>query len=393
MNRFHNKDFCNDKDIVTTLRLMRTKNIGPVTFLKLISKYKTPEDSLVAVESILKQKNITICSKSEAEDEMAKTLKFGAKMISVFDESYPYLLSEIYDPPVIISYLGDFDKAKNRSVAIVGSRNSSTNGISLTYKLASELAVAGYTISSGLAKGIDAAAHKGALDTKSNASTIAAIAGGIDNIYPKENKKLYEQIAESGLIISENPFGSLPKSESFPRRNRIISGLSLGVLVVEAALRSGSLITARFANEQGREVFCIPGFPLDPRAEGPNDLIKKGATLVTGSDDIISSLNEITYDKIIDRKQCNLLFDSEEMDFDIKEDQSSIKEVNIEEPPKSKIFSSENLIKNLSYTPTEIDEVIRQANISSSELSSILLELEITGEIIRHPGNRISKAA
>ncbi len=395
INRFANKEFCNDKNLVTTIRLARTRNVGPITFLKLLSKYKTPDNALNEVQNILKGKNITgeLYSQTQAEEEISRTQKFGGNIISIFDEAYPYLLSEIYDPPIMISYRGNLGITKNRSVAIVGARNSSNNGVSLTYKFSSELTQAGYTITSGLAKGIDAAAHKAAIDAKNKASTIAVIAGGIDNIYPKENKKLYEEIFEKGLVISENPFGSLPKSESFPRRNRIISGLSLGVLVIEAAIRSGSLITARFASEQGREVFCIPGFPLDPRAEGPNDLIKKGAMLVTDSTDIISSLRDFTEEKIIDRKQSNLLFDSEDnIDFDIANYESKIPDKEIIEIEETKIFSADNIIKNLSYTPTEIDEIVRQTKLSSSQLNSILLELEIAGEIMRHPGNRISLA-
>ncbi len=397
MQKFANKNFCDEKNLVTTIQLSRTRNIGPVTFLNLIRKYNTPQNALENVTAILKAKGFTkdIISKAEAEDEIAKIHKNNANIITIFDEEYPKLLAEIYDPPIIITYKGGWQITKNKSIGVVGARNSSANGLGLTYKICSDLVKDNFVITSGLAKGIDASAHKSALEN--NGKTIAVIAGGIDNIYPKENTKLYNEIAENGLIISENPFSALPKSESFPRRNRIISGLSLGVLVVEAVMKSGSLITARFANEQGREVFCIPGFPLDARSEGPNSLIKKGANLVTSAFDIVNNLKDYSEENIINKIQNNLLFDTENFSFEaeIMNNNSEEKEEIIDENDETTNSQSQDysklILDYLSTSPTEIDEIFRKFQIPASKINSIILELEITGQINRQPGNKIVK--
>ncbi|MDX1949038.1 MAG: DNA-processing protein DprA [Rickettsiales bacterium] len=397
MQKFYQKEFCSNENQVRVFQLSRTRNIGPITFLSLIKKYKNPQNALEKITDILKSKGLTkdIISKSQAEDEIALIQKNNAKFITIFDEEYPSLLAEIYDPPIIISYKGDWQITKNKSIGVVGARNASANGLGFTYKISTDLVKQNFVVTSGLAKGIDASAHKASLEN--NGKTIAVIAGGIDNIYPKENAKLYTEIAEKGLIISENPFGSLPKSESFPRRNRIISGLSLGVLVVEAVMKSGSLITARFANEQGREVFCVPGFPLDARSEGPNNLIKKGANLVTSAFDICDILKDFSEENILNKIQNNLLFDVENYSFETEilnnnsEEKEEIIDENDEAKPSQNQDYSEMILDYLSSSPIEIDEIFRKFQIPASKINSIILELEITGQINRQPGNRIVK--
>lgn len=402
-----NANLNNPENYIAAIRLARTRNIGPVTFLNLIRKYNSPVNALEQVTHIMKAKGIldNLVSEDDAHAEIEEAKKIGAKIITILDEEYPKLLSEIYDPPILLSCLGDVSLLRRKSLGVVGTRNASANGLSFTYKISKEIAEQNYVITSGLAKGVDTSAHKAAIET--GAATIAVIAGGIDNIYPKENKKLYDEISEKGLIISENPFGALPKSESFPRRNRIISGLSLGILVVEAALKSGSLITARFANEQGREIFAVPGFPMDPRAEGPNDLIKNGATLVTSSKDILSELRNISEEKIIRRvvsNKGNLLLDESiqfEMDENIFSDANNIAENSDDEKSIADSVEEDNLNENsenkilkfVSYSPIEIDELVRVTKLNPAKLNTLLLELEISGEITRHPGNKVAKVA
>jgi DNA processing protein len=375
-NKFYNPEFSNNQEeIISTIRLARTKNIGPITFRKLIDKYGSPGAALKASEQILSKKGEKVRELGDVEKEIENTEKCGAKIITIFDEHYPALLAEIADAPVTLSVKGDHRNLNNRSVAMVGARYSSANAVSLSYQLAKELAESDCVVTSGLARGIDTAAHKGALASKKSLPTIAVVAGGIDNIYPPENEKLFAEIAEKGVIISENEFGTVPRAEHFPRRNRIISGLSLVTLVVEAALKSGSLITARFAAEQNREVACIPGFPLDPRSEGTNMLIKRGANLITSSKDILELLSNYDSREI----KTNHLFG--ENDEGILYDDKIEKEINID------------LLEVISSSPTSVDEIMGLYGFSASEINSKLLEYEILGEIIRHPGNKVSKAA
>lgn len=380
-NRFFDASCDSASEKLAAIRLARSNNIGPVTFLKLIKKYGSPSESLKAAELILDKKGEKIFSKAEAEKEIEQTEKFGAEIITIFDECYPALLAEIYDPPVVMTVKGNKTKLKelNRTVGMVGARFASANAISLSYKFAKELAEQNACVISGLAKGIDTGAHKGALAAKNNEmTTIAVTAGGIDNIYPPENEKLYEEIAERGVIITENSFGRSPKAENFPRRNRIISGLSEAVLVVEAALKSGSLITARFALEHGRELCCIPGFPLDPRSEGTNMLIKKGANLITSSKDILDVISNFDFET---PKIERTIFSEDEI-FDVEQN----------EEMKKEIIDSE-LLNIISETPVPVDDLINIYKFSPAELNSKLLEYEILGQITRYPGNKIAKVS
>lgn len=275
---------------VACLRLIRSEGVGPATFHDLIAHTGSPEAALAALPELARRggraRAIRICTAAQAEAELEAAERIGASLLFSLEPAYPVALAAVDAPPPLIYVKGDAALLARAAVAIVGSRQCSAAGHKLAGRFARALGEAGLVIASGLARGIDAAAHEAALAT----GTIAVVAGGIDNIYPPEHADLHRRIAGSGCIVSEMPPGFTPRAQDFPRRNRIISGLSRGVLVIEAARRSGTLVTARLAGEQGREVFAVPGNPLDPRAEGTNRLLKSGATLVTEADDIIEAL-------------------------------------------------------------------------------------------------------
>ena len=263
------------------LRLIRTPNIGPITFRQLLGRYGSAVEAINALPELAKKggrkKPLTAYAKSKAQAEIKALDKIGGHLLVCGDQSYPAALSHIEDAPPILMALGDISLLNKKTFAIVGARNASLVGLKIAGNAAAKLGKAGYVIASGLARGIDGAVHSASITT----GTIAVVAGGIDVVYPREHQTLYEQIVEYGLVISEMPLGTQPIARHFPPRNRIISGLSIGVLIVEATDRSGSLITARMANEQGREIFAVPGSPLDPRAKGPNSLIRDGASTCT----------------------------------------------------------------------------------------------------------------
>jgi DNA processing protein len=269
-----------DGERLERLRLTRTESVGPVTFRQLMARFGTAAEAIEALPELARRggrhRPIRICPRDEAERERDALTAFGGTHLFPGEAGYPDTLSAIDDAPMVLSVVGAAPLLKREAVAVVGARNASTSGRSFARRLAADLAAAGLVVVSGMARGIDAAAHAGAAE-----ATVAVLAGGVDVIYPRENADLYARIREQGLLVSEMSFGLQPQARHFPRRNRIISGLSRGVLVVEAALRSGSLITARLAAEQGRDVFAVPGSPLDPRCRGPNDLIRKGAILTS----------------------------------------------------------------------------------------------------------------
>lgn len=296
------------------------------------------------------------------------------------------MLKEIPNPPLIISCLGDITKVTKNSIALVGSRFASANSVTLSYKFAKELTESKFTTVSGLARGIDTAVHKGSLDVENNhniLSTIAVIAGGLDNIYPKENEALFNKLKEEALIITENQIGVKPKSENFPRRNRIISGLSQGTLVVEAAIKSGSLITARYAAEQGRDVMAVPGFPLDKKSEGTNKLIKNGASLITNISDIIALTEFNSTQKI---KQQNLFKEEEKALLY----ETSLEQEIYEEQPEN---ISEIIFNKISSSPIHIEDIASQTKLNIQTINSFLLEYELEEKIIREPGGKIALKA
>ena len=276
------------------LRLIRSENVGPVAFRELINTYGGAGKALAALPGLVKRsgrgKAFRICPKEDAEAELEAARRCGAEPIFTIEPNYPAPLAAVDAPPPMLYVKGRAELLNVPAIAIVGSRESSAAGIKLASAFARAFAEAGYAVISGLARGIDGAAHKASIDR----GTIAVLAGGLDNYYPPEHRELQERIATEGCLVSEQRPGFTPRGQDFPRRNRIISGISRAVLIVEAASRSGTLVTARYANEQGREVFAVPGHPLDPRAEGTNRLIKQGATLVTEAADVLTALEPIT---------------------------------------------------------------------------------------------------
>jgi len=261
------------------------------------------------------------------------------------------------------------------AVAVVGSRNASAAGIKMTQRIAQGLSAAGFVTVSGLARGIDAAAHLGALETGS----IAVVAGGVDVVYPEENRGLHEALARQGSIVAELPLGTEPQARHFPRRNRLISGMALGVVVVEAAARSGSLITARFALEQGRDVFAVPGSPLDPRCRGSNDLLRHGAILTEGAEDVLSQLRpQLAHPAPPPRRPS--LPPPPVMDWPPARTQA----------PVADDAALELITERLGPTPVAVDELVRQCHLSAAAVATLLLELELAGRVERHPGNLVS---
>jgi DNA processing protein len=343
------------------LRLIRTDNVGPQTFRQLLNREGSAEAALAALPDL--QKRLGTASRiptvAEAEDEIAATEKMGGRFVGSTEPGYPPLLRYISGAPPLITIAGGQHLDWRRAVAIVGARNASTAGQKFAQMLAVDLGEAHYTVVSGLARGIDTAAHKAALPR----GTIAVLAGGLDRIYPAENLPLAHQIVESGgALLTEMPLGWEPRARDFPRRNRLVSGLTLGTVVVEAAKRSGSLITARLALEQNREVFAVPGSPLDPRAEGGNALIQQGAKLITGAADIIETLREA------DPRRTSL-FEPDWLPGDA-----------VDAAPPSNDERS-RLIEALSLTPIPVDDVIKSTGIAISRVQTLLLELDLEGRV------------
>ena len=308
-------------------------------------------------------------TKEAAADELARIESMGVRIIAQSEPAYPPLLTQIEDAPPLIHVLGNPEILAHPSIAVVGTRNASINGSRFAKKLTSDLGAAGFTVISGMARGIDAAAHEGALPT----GTIAVLAGGVDVIYPKENTDLYKQIVETGAVISEMPPGMVPQARHFPRRNRLISGCARGVVVVEAARRSGSLITARMALEQNRDVFAVPGSPGDPRSGGTNHLLRQGAVLTESAEDVLTNIaapsfhqNEIS-ETLENAAPYNNLADEAERDV-----------------------AHQDITRRLGAAPVTVDEIIRECHMSPALVSTVLLELELTGRLERHPGNRVS---
>ncbi len=273
------------------LRLIRSENVGPITFRRLLERFGSAAAALRAVPDLARRggraRAIQICPRDRAEAELAAVEAAGAQLVALAEPDYPPALAHVEDAPPILCLAGNIHLLQRTVVAIVGARNASINGQRLARDLAGDLAAAGYVVASGMARGIDAAAHQGSLQ----GGTVGVLGGGIDVIYPKENKDLFEAVRAQGVLVSESPPGTEPQARHFPRRNRIISGISLGVVVIEARPQSGSLITARMALEQGREVFAVPGSPLDPRSRGANDLIRQGAVLTETAADVRAVLD------------------------------------------------------------------------------------------------------
>lgn len=380
MNLFQNKNMHDDlseTERINWLRLIRTNNIGPITFYQLIERFGSASKALTALPEIAKRGGrktpLTPPSERIIIQEYKALQKLGGQIITSQDKAYPIGLGATDDAPPVLSVLGNPALLNKSSVAIVGARNASLNGRKFAHKIAGDLGKRGHIVTSGLARGIDTSAHQGSINT----GTIAVVAGGIDVVYPEENQALYEEIIEKGVVVAESKLSMKPYAAAFPRRNRIVSGLSKGVLVVEATKRSGSLITARLAGEQGRDVYAVPGSPLDPRASGPNHLIREGATLVRNADDIIEILMDFSGNALRDAPTQSTPFTPH-----------IIKNSDQNADNSSEIIQ-DKLLSELSFTPISVDELIRACHLTISEVYSAMLELELAGRVKRLPGNRI----
>jgi DNA processing protein len=361
-----------DRQRIHWLRLIRTENVGPATFRDLINRFGSAETALEMLPELMisggARRLPRVPSQAEAEAELAAAARVGARHVAIGEPDYPALLKRMDQPPPIVALKGEAKVFALPAVAIVGARNASLAGIRFARNLAAEIGREGHAIVSGLARGIDTAAHQGSLST----GTVAVFAGGLDQPYPPENAELSREISESGgAIISEMPFGWEPRARDFPRRNRIIAGLSLGLVVVEAADRSGSLISARLAGEMGRLVFAVPGSPLDPRAAGSNRLLKDGAILVTEARDVIDQIRPISGTPIVERP----VFE-EPSDFSATP------------PPGDRDRAM--VLEALGPTPTGIDEIIRHTGLHPAQVFMILLELDLAGRLERHAGGMVS---
>ncbi|SLN44174.1 DNA-processing protein DprA [Oceanibacterium hippocampi] len=355
------------------LRLSRSENVGPVTFRQLLARYGDAAAALDALPELARRgglkRRIRVPARAEIEAEAAALEALGGHLLALPDSYYPKALRAIDDAPPVLSVRGHPELLGRRLFAIVGARNASAAALRFTRAIAAELGEAGLVIVSGLARGHDAAAHEAALAS----GTIGVLGGGIDIVYPRENAGLYERMAESGCLVAEQPLGTQPQASHFPRRNRLISGLSLGVLVVEAALRSGSLITARMAADQGREVFAVPGSPLDPRARGCNGLIRDGATLVEGAGDVLAVLNAVARPAGADQDGADFAGPAPAA---VAEDALS--------------RHRPTIVEKLGATPVDVDELVRQCQVPPAIILTVLLELELAGRLERHPGNRVT---
>ena len=364
---------------IARLRLFRSAGIGPAKFFQFIDTYGSALDAISALANGPQSQKL--CTPDLVEQELEALAASGGQLVFWDAKNYSALLRQTVNPPPILCAYGQPNLMQRPTIGIVGARNASAAGRRFTTDLAHDLAAKEYVVVSGLARGIDTAAHQGA----ASENTIAVMAGGIDVTYPPENADLHQRIASDGLVISEMPFSFRPKAEHFPRRNRIVSGLSLGVVVIEAAERSGSLITARLAGEQGRDVFAVPGSPLDPRSSGTNALIRQGATLVRSADDIIESLHE----------QPALFAQIDEKPVSLERDvpktlAKPVTRADTTPPTRNKIPDAERVLSCLSHTAVEVDEIVRQTNIKAGDLLGLLIELELDGKCKLHPGQKVT---
>jgi len=368
------------EDQLLRLRLVRTEGVGPVTFRRLLERYHTPAHALAALPQLARDGGKTsppgIPSDTDARLEFERTAKLGGRLIFLGDLDYPPLLAQLDDAPPVIAVLGDAALLAKPAIAIVGGRNASAAGLRLAETLSEDLA-SHVTVVSGLARGIDGIAHTSAMRT---GRTVAAIAGGLDVPYPIENANLQRLIAERGTVVTEAAPGTQPQARHFPRRNRIIAGLSLGVLVVEAARRSGSLITARIAQDLGREVFAVPGSPLDPRARGGNDLIREGAVLTETADDVLDNLSGF-----------GGLFPSRLAPAGIDDPPPCVSEdADHLEVPSGLDRARSRVVSLLGPTPVKVDDLLRRCQLSPAAVLAVLLELELAGRVETLPGNRFA---
>lgn len=364
-----------ERQRIAWLRLIRSDNVGPATFRDLINHFGSAETALDMLPELSRRggstRAIRVASAEQAERELAAAHRFGARFLGIGEPDYPPHLRQIDGAPPLLAVKGDLAAATTPSLGIVGSRNASISGAKFAAMIARDVGRAGYSVISGLARGIDTAAHRASLDT----GTIAALAGGLDQPYPPENIGLLDEITDGrGLAISEMPFGWEPRARDFPRRNRLIAGVSLGLAVVEAASRSGSLITARYAADFGRLVFAVPGSPLDPRCHGTNGLLKDGAIVTTEASDILDALAPVSRIDLFTPPRAE----------EPAEHQAGPMAPPPNESDRARITDA------LGPTPVEIDDIIRHTGLSASAVYLVLLELDLAGRLHRHAGGLIS---
>jgi DNA processing protein len=363
-------------EALARLRLSRTEGIGPANFRRLIQRHGSAAAALAALPGHAARSGrvFTAPPAGEIEREMAAVARLGGEFLFLDSPGYPPLLALLDDPPPVLAVLGDSGVLKRRQVGVVGARAASAAGRRMAEELAAGLCTAGLAVTSGLARGIDAAAHQGALGAQGR--TVAVVAGGLDVPYPAENTALQARIAaEGGTVVSEAPLGTAPMARHFPRRNRIVAGLVLGLVVVEAAMRSGSLITARMALEAGRELFAVPGNPMDPRARGGNDLIRQGAHLTEGAEDVLASLPAQPLDLPL---------------FSMRPEPRNTAESPPEPPPAAESLGQ--LLELIGTVPVAVDDLVRRCHLSAPSVQAILLDLELSGLAETLPGNRVVRS-
>lgn len=362
-----------DDERLDWLCLWRSEHVGPIAFRQLLARFGGAGAALDALPDLARRggRRMTLAPfpRAAAERELERLTELGASLVAMAEPDYPPALAAVEDAPPLIAVLGDRKLLSRRAVAVVGARNASANGRRLASDLARDLGAAGFLIVSGLARGIDGAAHQGALAT----GTAAVMPGGIDVVYPPEHEELYRAIVGRGVVVAELPPGTQPAARLFPRRNRIVAGLSVGVLVVEAARRSGSLITARFGLEQGREVMAVPGSPLDPRCQGANHLIRQGAALIETAADVLEALESARPVSVTEPSAAFAGADGE--------------------PAEVSAEGRRQIEELLSPSPVAVDELVRQCQLSAPAVRTVLLELELAGRLERQPGNRVALLA
>lgn len=364
-----NQPHLTDADRKAWLTLSRTPRVGPITFHQLLRRYGSPARALDALPDLSRRtKALRPPEPGLIDMELERLNAFGARVIASCELDFPPLLAALDPPPPMITVKGRLSLVQRSTIAIVGARNASAAGLKVARDIAAVLGGADYSVVSGLARGVDAAAHAGSLMS----GTIAVLAGGIDHAYPPQNIALYESISISGLLISECPFGHRALARDFPRRNRLITGLAHGVVVIEAAERSGSLISARLANEQGREVMAVPGSPLDPRAAGTNYLIRQGATLVRNAEDVIEALR-YTMSSGVRASAAQFEHDPESAQ-------------DLQEAELDRVFQA------LSQLAMPLNEIASAANLNVARCAAALVELELAGLALTFAGGAASRA-
>ncbi|MGH7051688.1 MAG: DNA-processing protein DprA [Acetobacteraceae bacterium] len=374
------------EEVLDRLRLAHTEGIGPIAWRRLVGRYGSAAAALDALPALARaggrSRAPRIPPLSAAREEVERLARLGGQLLVLGGPDYPPLLALLADAPPILAVLGDPAVLPERAVAIVGGRNASANGQRIAEELALALATQGLSIVSGMARGIDAAAHRGAL---ASGRTIAAVAGGLDVPYPPQHRDLQAAIAKQGAVISEAPLGTAPQARHFPRRNRIIAGLVLGVVVIEAAPLSGSLITARLALECGRELYAVPGSPLDPRTRGSNDLIRQGAHLVETAADVVEHLpasaaaGEAAWPFRVSgpNPSANMPLPSTNAPPEVLQEPGKVSD------PRAQI------LELLDSSPTTVDDLVRRCHFSAAAVNAVLLELEVAGRVELLPGDRV----